>query len=485
MTQEDVRNLFLCDFCQSTDLVQVNATVLGRPALYAFLAGLTNRQLLEQGFIAPLAACAQLDFAGDVGGKAGIDQDILQQSARSSSPIVRVEELSQAEQYIAEGEVILWVDDAFYMLSLRQFDKRSVSEPPTSAVIKGPREGFGEDVGQNVSLLRRRIKDRGLVFRKLVVGRITHTQVVVSWLSGVALASVADEIVRRIESIDIDGIIDSAYVGQLISDNRNSIYSQYFAQEKPDVVAAKLLEGRVAILVDGSPIVLTFPCLLLEGFQNSEDYYRNNKRTTFLRVIRLIGALLAVLLPAAYVAMLEYHYQVIPLKFLITVLNATNGVPFPPTLEMLTVLVIFEILNEASVRMPQYVGMALSVVGAIVLGDTAVQAGLLSSPAVLVMALSSIGLYTMPDDIGALGTMRVVFLVAGALLGFVGLVGATLLFVCYTVSLRAFGVDFVAPLAPLIGHDFQDALYKAPIFRLAERPYSIPTGNRRRYREKQ
>ena len=476
MTPTQVCDQFQQRFFDSTDLVSVEGTVLSRPAVYLYLAGLTSRHLLEQGFVRPLS-CAALDPATDA-----IDADVLARYAQSSSPIRRVEDLAAACQNVAEGEVVLWVDDAFYMLSLREFDKRAVAEPPTSAVIKGPREGFGEDVGQNISLLRRRIKDPGFVFRRLVVGRVSHTPVVVCYLQGIAQPAIVDEIVARIGRIDIDGVVDSAYIGQMIADNRGSIYSQYFAQEKPDIVAAKLLEGRVAVVVDGSPIVITLPCLLLEGFQNSEDYYRNNKRTTFLRLIRLVGALLAVLLPAAYVAILEYHYQVMPLKFLITVLNATNGVPFPPIFEMLTVLVIFEILNEASVRMPQYVGMALSVVGAIVLGDTAVQAGLLSSPAVLVMALSSIGLYIMPDDIGTLGTMRFAFLVAGGLLGFVGLVGSVLLFVCYTVSLSNFGVDFAAPFAPLVPPDLQDSLYKAPIYCMEHRPYSIPTRNRRRLR---
>ena len=398
-------------------------------------------------------------------------------------PGKEVDGVPAAEDSVAAGQVMLWVTGRVFLFNLAQYDKRAVAEPPTSAVLKGPREGFGEDIGQNLTLLRRRVRDKSLICRRYSVGRITHTTVAVCFLSTVALPRVVDEIVRRIRSIDIDGVVDSAYIAQLIADNRNSIFPQYASAEKPDIITAKLLEGRVAVVVDGSPMVITFPCLLWEGYQDAEDYYRGNKRTTFLRVIRLIGMLLAVLLPAGYVAVQEYHYQVIPLKFLMTLVNATNGVPFSPTIEMFVVLVLFEILNEASVRMPKYVGMALSIVGAIVLGETAVNAGLLSSPAVLVMAMSAIGLYATPDHIGSFGLLRFVFLVMAGLFGFVGLLVSMAVVLCYLSTLTNFGADYAAPIAPLIAADCKDSFFKAPLYRMTRRPYSIPTRNRIRFRE--
>ncbi len=472
--REQIKRQLQYDFGQSFDLIVVPAVVCGHDALYAYLAGLSDRNLLEQGLLIPLAAapcCA-------------IDTQTLAGNARSSAPLKALADIAEAEQAIANGEVVLWVEDAFFSFLLPQFDKRAVAEPPTSAVIKGPREGFGEDIGQNVTLLRRRVKDKCLVVKHLTVGRVTHTAVAVCFLSTIADSHVVDEVVRRIEAIDIDGVVDSAYVGQLITDNPNSIFTQFSTAEKPDIVTAKILEGRVAVLVDGSPMVITLPCLLIEGFQDSEDYYRGNKRTTFLRVIRLIGILLAVLLPAAYVAVQEYHYQVLPLKFLVTVVNATNGVPFSPTIEMFIVLILFEILNEASVRMPKYVGMALSIVGAVVLGETAVNAGLLSSPAVLVMALSAIGLYTTPEHIGSLGLLRFVFLVMAGLFGFVGLLICTLVMVCYVVTLTNYGAAYAGPIAPFVAVDAKDTFVKASLDKMTTRPFSIPNRNHVRMRRR-
>lgn len=461
-------------FGDSLDLAIVESTVCGRCALYAFVDGMSDRVLLEQGIMQPLVGRED----------PVVDERTLNRITYSSAQFNRVENFDEAQTSIAEGNILLFVEpDLFFEVNLAKYPKRAIMEPPTATVLKGPREGFVEDLAQNTTLLRRRLRDRSLIIRERKVGRLSHTRVAICWLSTVADERVVDEITRRIEAIDIDAVLDSSYVGQLIEDNPHSLFTQYGSQEKPDIVAAKLLEGRVAVIVDGSPMVLTFPCLFIEGFQDSEDYYRKSKRTTLLRMVRLICVAMSVLLPALYVAMQEYHYQLLPLKFLITVIKATNGVPFNPTTEMFVVLLLFEVLNEASVRMPKYVGMALSIVGAIVLGETAVNAGLLSSPAVLVMALSAIGMYTTPNNAGPFSIMRLVFLLFASLLGLVGVIAAVSVFVCYTVTMTNYGTDYVAPIAPLVAGDLKDSLIKAPIEDMEERPYSLPNKNRRRFKK--
>ena len=454
-------------FGHSFDLVLTPAWVLGREGLVVFLDGMVDRVLLEDGVLAPLA-----ETKGELAALPAV--------VHSSSELQEQPDFESAQEAVAKGDVVIEVEGRWWSISLRKVDKRAITEPPTSSVIKGPREGFGEDIAQNISLLRRRVKDKSLIVERMVVGRITHTPVAVCWLDGVADPQVVDKVKARIAAIDIDGVVDSSYIGQLIEDNKGSLYEQFGSQEKPDIVTAKMLEGRVAIVVDGSPMVLTLPYLLVEGFQDGEDYYRKPKRTSFLRVVRVFAVMMALLLPAAYVALQEYHYQFFPLAFLVTVLGATAKVPFQAGMEMFVVLLLFEVLNEASVRMPKYVGMALSIVGAIVLGETAVAAGLLSSPAVLVMALSAIGLYTTPTHIGSLGIMRFAFLVAATLLGLVGLVLSFVLFVGYTVCLCNYGADFVAPLSPAFTRDWKDALAKGKLEDMTLRPYSIPNTNRRR-----
>ena len=309
------------------------------------------------------------------------------------------------------------------------------------------------------------------------IGKYSGTKVYVCYLSDVAAKKTVDLVNERLSHIEIDGVLDSSYLTKFIEDAPTSLFPQVGSVEKPDVVAAKLLEGRVAVLVDGSPIALTMPHLLIESFQDSQDYFKRNARVTVTRFLRLLAAIFALFLPAAFVAVQEFQYQVLPLKFLITIVNSTNGTPLSPTLEMLLVLLIFDVLNEASVRMPKYVGMALSVVGAIVLGETAVSAGLLSSPAVLVTALSSIGLYLIPDDVGTYSILRLLFVATAALLGLLGILLALILLLGHLVCLQSFGTNYLSPYAPLVNGDLKDGFVKRELYDMDDRPASIDNQN--------
>ena len=250
--------------------------------------------------------------------------------------------------------------------------------------------------------------------------------------------------------------------------------------EKPDVAAATLLEGRVAVIPDGSPLVLTLPFLLLEDMQDGYDYYSGDWRAAFSRIFRVLGAALTVLLPAGYVALQSYHFHLLPIKFLVTLVGATSSIPFPPAVEMLFVLLLFEVLNEASMRMPRYLGVSLSIVGAIVLGDTAVKAGLISSPAVLVTALSSIGIFCVPDQVGTLSILRIVFLSASAVLGLFGMIAVLAVTLCYLASMQNYGAPYLAPYAPRISTDLKDGMLKAAGKDMTTRPLSFPNRNRTR-----
>lgn len=234
------------------------------------------------------------------------------------------------------------------------------------------------------------------------------------------------------------------------------------------------------IMVDGSPIAITLPYLIFEDVQDGYDYYSTDWRASMIRMFRLLGGLITVFLPGAYVALQTYHYQLLPIKFLMTLMSATTNIPFPPAIEMLLVMILFEILNQASIRMPRYFGISLSVVGAIVLGDTAVKAGLISSPSVLVVALSAIGIFCIPDQVGAMSILRFLYLCISAVLGFVGMIILTICIVAYLAELDNFGTPYLAPYAPRITPDLQDGVFKAGNSAMELRPYSIPTQNRRR-----
>ena len=458
------------DFAYSYDFITVEGKIGEKDALYFYLDGMIDKQLLEYSVIRALKEWKGDSFTAEEIGKATF----------SSATVSEVEDYDKCKAQAVLGFVCFYLEEKYFSIALQSFQKRTIAEPPTSSVLKGPREGFTEDLVTNTALLRKRLKTPDLVITKKVVGRYTQTGVCICYISSVADKKVVDQITERIDKIDIDGIIDSSYIAQLLEDKGSPLFSRVSSQEKPDIVVAKMLEGRVAIVVEGSPMVLTVPYILWESLQDSQDYYKHSIRVTVTRVLRLFGLTLAVILPAFFVAVQEHQYQMLPLKFTITIINATTGTPLTPTLEMLFVLLIFDMLNEASVRMPKYVGMALSIVGAIVLGETAVNAGLLSSPAVLVTAMSAIGLYTAPDSMGPFSIIRLALLGISAIFGVYGLILGIVVFLGYLVSIKGFGADFTAPFSPLIFADLKDGFVKRGIRKQVERPYSIPNKNRKR-----
>lgn len=380
---------------------------------------------------------------------------------------------------LLNGDILLCMEgeSEYLVITARSYTTRAVTEPPTETVMRGPREGFIEDLRTNLSLLERRLKTPDLAIEKMQIGRRTKTNVAICYLSSVAAPSVVKKLKRRLEKIDIDGIVDSHYLVPYIEEKPSSLFTQTGLTEKPDIVAAKLLEGRVALIVDGSPMVVTVPFVVIEEFQSGEDYYMRSTYSTFVRILRYLGMLLATLLPGLYVALQNFHYTLIPVRFMITLMTAIKGLPLSPLSETLFVLLLFEIIREASVRMPRAVGMAMSIVGALVLGETAVNAGIISSPAVMITALSSIALFTVPNLIGPTSLLRLAYTLIGGLFGLFGLILAVLFTLHYVCSLNAYDAPYCAPFAPLVYSDFKDSIERAPLPQMKKRPKSIPNNN--------
>lgn len=462
-------------FSQSDDFKCRPLRIGDKNCLFAYLDGNIDKVLFEQDVVRPLKNAERLSSPY---------LENLQNTVAYSDEI-KVVPIENAPGEIALCDIAFFIedDDNAYIFSLRKPSARAIGEPPTSSVMKGPREGFVEEIKTNTSMIRRRIKSPDLVMKSFQVGRYSATTVAVMYVHGIADENVVKTICEKIRKIDVDGVVDSAYVLSFIQTRKNSFFLQAGTSEKPDVVSAKLLEGRIAIVVDGSPIVVTLPYLVFEDVQDGYDYYSGDWRASMIRVFRFLGAMLTIFLPGVYIALQTYHFQLLPLKFLMTLMSATTNIPFPPAIEMLLVMTLFEILNQASIRMPRYFGISLSVVGAIVLGDTAVKAGLISSPSVLVVALSAIGIFCVPDQVGAMSILRFLFLCISAVMGFVGIIILALVIIAYLASLDNFGTPYLAPYAPRISPDLQDGLMKADSSSMELRPYSIPTANRRRIRK--
>ncbi len=389
--------------------------------------------------------------------------------------------LQSAIEDFVNGYTLVW-DSKGNCLSIdtRTTVGRAVAEPPTSMVLRGPREGFVEDLKVNTTLLRKRLKTTSFKAININVGKYTNTAVSICYIDGIADQTIVEKITQQLQAIDTDAILDSSYLARYLDTNKTILFRRVGITEKPDIAVAKMIEGRVAIVVDGSPMVLTLPYLFVEDMQSPGDYYENSSITVFGRILRFVSVLASVLLPSLYVCLQVYNYQIIPLKFLITIMNASEAIPFSPLAEMLLVLIIFDILREANLRMPSAVGISLSLVGAIVLGDAAVKAGLLGAPAVMIGALSGIGLFTLPDNTLVMSLMRLIVTFLGGVMGLLGVTLATIVTLLYLASLQNNKTPFLAPFAPNIPNDRQDAIGQKPVPDMDKRPESIPNENKTR-----
>lgn len=444
----------------------------GKTITLFFIDNMIDKALVSKEIVNSLAGS---ELKGDINSK-----DLLQLVTVAGTK--ENSGYDNAEKEVLSGSVVIWagwfLNSKFLSAPCQGYKMRAVAEPPTSAVQKGPREGFTEDINTNISLLRRRLKSKDFVVEEVKLGRYTDTKIVLTYISSIADPKVVKEIKSKLNKIDIDGVVDSFYIESLISPKKSSIFKQIGNTEKPDVAVSKILEGRVAIIVDGSPILLTIPYIFLEDLQSGDDYYNRSAHATFIRFIRVFGMIISITLPGIYVALQSFHYGILPIDFLISIQTSIEGLSFPPLIEILVVLFLFEILNEASVRMPKYSGMALSIVGALVLGETAVSAGLISPPAVIMVAISGITLFTVPNQIYIVSLLRFIFTVIGGVTGFYGLLTAFMFLVSYLLTLDSFGTPYFAPYAPNVQSDKKDGIIKQQISNFTTRPNSIPNINK-------
>ena len=461
----------------SMDIVVREVSCGGREINLIFVKSMIDESFFISGILSPIINFGSRQSKISSGKPFTIDN--LVDEVLKTMEVKKVSK-QEAKDELASNKVLLFLEGEEVVLSIDivKFPVRLPSEPPTSAVLKGPREGFVEDLKTNISLLRRRFSSDKLAIKELKIGRASQTKVAIAYVSNIADKKLICQVQKRLEKIDIDGIVDSYYLVSFLQNNKSSIFKQVGSSEKPDIVASKLLEGRVAILVDNTPIVLTVPFIYVEDLQNSNDYYSLSNYASYVRVIRILGLIFAVLVPGTYISLRLYHYNIVPINFLITISNATVAIPLTPFLEIVFILVLFEILYEVSLRLPSYLGLATSVVGALILGDTGVKAGLISPPGVMIIAISIIAVYTIPDQVDQINLLRAVFIVLGGALGIFGVIAGVIFVIAYLNSIDNFGVAYLAPYSPRIGQDLKDALIKSNITKMKLRPKSLNTKNK-------
>lgn len=430
-----------------------------------YLDGMVDSIQLNEGVIKPLITVrAQND---SVSLAEYIEKQIL--FARDVKRKTKVSEILQGIMY---GEAAVLIDESTEGLTVdvKGFRTRGINEPQDERVLQGPREGFEEAALLNLAMIRRKLQTPDLCTEMLRVGRRSGTIVYICYLESLADKQRVGELKRRISKIDIDGILDSNYIAENIRDHRFSLFKTSGTTERPDVVAAKLLEGRIAVVVDGTPVVLTFPYLFSENFQSDEDYYLNFLVASVGRFLRFISFFLAVSIPAIFIAVSTFHRELLPTGLVISVSSLRGGVPFAPLTECLIMIFVFEILKETGIRMPQSLGHALSIVGGLVVGQAAVEARIISTPMLIVIALSGIAGLMIPRLRGAVFYLRLIFVFLSALFGLFGYFAGAAITVMHIISLNSLGVDYTVSLRQANFQSLKDTVWRTSWEYMFKRP---------------
>jgi spore germination protein KA len=442
-------------------------------AALVFLDGLSDLKILNESIVKPLMYDSRLlsiDLQADTA-----TFERLRDRLISAGDIKTLTMIAEITESCLSGNALLLVDGFAQVLeiSAKGWDKRAVSEPSTETVLRGPREGFIENMRTNTAMIRRKIRSPSLKIRPLKLGDRSNTQVSIVYLESVANPELVAEVERRLKNIKTDAVLSAGNVEQYIEDSTYSPFQTMWYSEKPDTIAAQLLEGRVAVLVDGTPFVLTMPMLFIENFQTSEDYAVRTGYATALRILRFIAFIISLFGPATYVALTTFHQELIPTTLLFTMAASSEGLPFPAALEAGIMMLAFEILKEAGVRMPRPIGQAISIVGALVMGEAAVQAGLVGAPIVIVIAITAVASFVVPFVSDAVSILRWFLLILAASMGTYGITLGAFGILIHLTALRSFGTNYLAPFAPLQEDDLKDTFVRVPLWAMRSRPRAV------------
>lgn len=438
-----------------------------------YISGMIDKVIVHDSIIKPMVLTSSLDSKTNAIDK--ITNHVLM-----SSNIERATSVEKIIIAIVKGDTILLVDGFNEALIINSdgWQTRSISEPEAERVLRGPREGFTESLYMNLTMIRRRLSTNNLKFKIRTLGRESNTKICLCYIEGISNKEILDELNRRLDTIDIDGIIGSGTIVELIKDYPYCPFKTIGGTERPDVIAGKLLKGRIAIVVDGTPFVLTVPHVFYEYFQQSEDYYINFYYASINRILRILSFFITISIPAIYVALTTFHHEMIPTVFIKSIAAARQGVPFPTVIEMLLLLGIFELLRETGTRMPSTVGNAISVVGGLVLGSAAVDARIVSAPVVIVVALTAITGLTTPKLKGIEIMTRLAFILLSSLLGFYGYVFGVMGLLILLFQIRSFGVPYMLDTTNINLQNLKDTVIRAPWKHQKYRPKYIAPNNR-------
>lgn len=403
--------------------------------------------------------------------------DALKDGGITTADFKENDDIDKSIDEILAGNTLLLVDgfDTAFIISTKGFPKRGVQQADTEVVVQGSKEAFSEAFRINTVLVRRRIRDPKLKAKQMTIGRRSKTDVALMYLEDVVRDEILKEAEDRLKNIDIDAILDSGYIEQLIEDDWLSPFPQIQLTERPDKAASAILEGRIVIIVDNTPFALIIPAVLTSFYQAAEDYYQRWEIMSFIRVIRYIAGFLAVSLPGLYIATAVFHPSMIPMHLVFKMAGSRQTVPIPAVVEILIMELAFETLREAGIRLPASIGSTLGIVGGIIIGQAAVEAGIVSPIVVIIISLTGICSFAIPNIalVSGFRLMKYLIIFMSAVLGLLGYWIAVILILIHLVSLKSFGIPYLFPFtsSELNGFsDLKDTIFRVPIFMMKKRP---------------
>ncbi|MCG8485607.1 MAG: spore germination protein [Clostridia bacterium] len=471
---------------KSKDVISRSFMIQGEKnisAVVIYLEGVIDSDILNRDILKPLMIKTSIEETlKQEGTKHFIER--IYRSTLTIGQVQKVNTLAELVQNIYDGFAVLLFDGftEALMLDIRLAQERSVEEPDTEKTLRGPREGFIENLVTNIAIIRRKIRDPNLVVEKTMVGKRTRTDLAFLYIEDIADPKIVSEVKNRINKINIDGILTTGYIEQLMEDNPYSFFPQIQVTERPDKVAANLLEGKVAIMANETPVVLIVPSLFVQFLQGSEDYYERTITSSFSRGLRFLAFFLAISLPPLYIALVSFEQELIPLKLILSLAEARKQVPFPAAIEALAMEIIIQLMVETGLRLPSSVGQTVGVVGAIVLGQAAISADLASPAIVIIIAVTTICNFALPTYSMALTVriIRIPMMLLASAFGIFGFSIGWVIILTHLISLESVSVPYFTPFAPLRFKDLKDSFYRTFLWKMNNRPESIPTKDKKR-----
>jgi len=412
----------------------------------------------------------------------------LDRGSAFAIPYSKAFDSADAVDLIVAGNAVLCIEELPFLFNfeITQYQKRAVAESQNELVVIGPQEAFIEDIQSNLSLLRHKIKHPDLKTSHYKIGKYTKTDVYVVYIEGLCKPEMLAEIEQKLQNISIDGILGISYLTEHLRIRNLSPFPLLQYTERPDSVAASLMEGRIGILQDGTPSAVLAPATFFSLLQSSEDYYQNFYAGSWVRIVRFFFSIISVILPALYVAITTFHPQIIPANLLTTIAAARENIPFSALTEALIMELTFEALREAGTRIPKPVGQTVSIIGGIVIGQAAVQAGIVSAPMVIVVSVTGIASYIIPHlELGlTFRLLRFLMLILAGTMGLIGVFTAVFVIYGHLANLNSFGTPYLQPVAPLVFQDWKDTIFRVPSPFMNKRSTAYTNRNQRRQGKK-